>query len=93
VRGATANGLVSVGFLSVQPSFVISPYERRNSVPVYEYVAVNTKREDSEERGTVLAKNEEEAKSKVRRLNCDRIKVKRISGISGFFKAFTADIR
>lgn len=62
-------------------------------MPVYEFVAVNTKREDSEEKGTVVADNEEEARKKLRQLGCDKIKVKRISGISGFFKAIRPDIR
>lgn len=60
---------------------------------LFEYVAVNTKREDSEERGTVVARDEAEAKTKLRRLDCDRVKLKRIGGIAGFFKTFTADIR
>lgn len=45
------------------------------------------------EKGTVLAASEAEARKKLENLQFDRIKLKRVDGISGLFKRFTADVR
>lgn len=60
---------------------------------VFEYTAMDKRREDHVESGTVVADNEDEARKKLRRLNYEVVRVKKMKKISGFFKAFTADVR
>lgn len=60
---------------------------------VFEFSAVIKKREDSVERGTVVADTEQEARNKLKKLDYDSIRLRRIRGLSGFFKALTADIK
>ncbi len=60
---------------------------------VFKFHAVNDKREDYAERGTVVARNEAEAKQKLERLNIKVTSVRRLPGLTGFLKSFTADIR
>jgi len=45
------------------------------------------------EKGTIVANNEQHAREKLERLDLVEVRLKRISGISGLFKTFTADIR
>lgn len=60
---------------------------------VFEYRASVRKREDFFEYGTVIARDEQEARQKLQRLDFDKIKLKRLEGLSGFFKHFVADVR
>jgi type II secretory pathway component PulF len=60
-------------------------------VAVYQYVA--TGKEDYEEAGTVVAQDEEEARRKLKALQFQRIRLKKVGGISGIFRKITADIK
>lgn len=60
---------------------------------VYRYQASAKNREDHIETGTVVARNEAEAKKKLQDLDFDRVKVKKIGGFSGIFRKFGADVR
>jgi len=62
-------------------------------VSVFQYKARISKREDYSESGTVVARSEREAEEKVKELDFDHVRVKRIRGLRGLFKALTADIR
>lgn len=64
-----------------------------NSVAVFKYKAILKNREDYVETGTVIAKTELDAKEKLRKLDYDGIRVKKLGGFSGIFKKFTADVR
>lgn len=60
---------------------------------VFVYTAVDKQREDHVESGTVVAHDEDEARKKLQRLNLNVVRMKRMKRISGFFRAFTADVR
>ncbi|MBI4556884.1 MAG: hypothetical protein HY706_04810 [Candidatus Hydrogenedentes bacterium] len=45
------------------------------------------------ETGTVVAHNEEEAKKKLRQMHFEEIRLKKLGGLSGLLKSFTADIK
>lgn len=60
---------------------------------VFQYTAVDKRREDHVESGTVVAQNEDEARKKLQRLNFDVLRVKKMKGLSSILKSFTADIR
>jgi type II secretory pathway component PulF len=62
-------------------------------VAVFQYKAVDKQREDHRESGTVLAQNEDEARRKLQRLNLEVVRMKRMTGLAGFLKSFTADVR
>jgi hypothetical protein len=62
-------------------------------VSVFKYRAVIDREEEFTEEGTVLAKDESEAKEKLRILRYRTVHVKRLSGISAFLKQFSADVR
>ena len=62
-------------------------------VALYKYTVTYKNREDFMESGTVVAKDEDEAKTKLKRLDFDRVKLKKQVGISALFKQFTADIK
>jgi hypothetical protein len=49
--------------------------------------------EEFTEEGTVLAKDEFEAKEKLRVLKYRTIHLKRLSGLNAFVRQFTADVR
>lgn len=67
--------------------------EREKAVAVFEYKACVRNREDSVEMGTVVARDETEAKRKLKELNFVEIRLKKVGGISGIFKALTADVK
>jgi hypothetical protein len=50
-------------------------------------------REEMTESGTIVARDEENARKKLERLDLVDVRLKRIGGISGLFKSLTADIR
>lgn len=58
---------------------------------VYEYVAMG--REDQEEVGTVVAQDEEEARRKLKALQFQKVRLKKVGGISGIFRKINADIK
>ena len=62
-------------------------------MPVFEYTAANTKREDHVESGTIVAKTQDEAKKKLKDLRLGQIRLKRLNPIAGFLKSFNADVR
>ena len=60
---------------------------------VYKYTVILPQREDTIEKGTVVASNETAAKLKLRRLELLNPRLKEIKGFSGLIKRFTADIK
>jgi len=62
-------------------------------VPLYKYVATATSMEEQSESGTVVARNEEEAKNKLRQLRFDKIHIRKVAGLRGLVGQFTANIR
>ncbi len=60
---------------------------------VYEYMATNKRHEDTIEVGTVIAATPEEAAHKLKLYRLEDVKLKKLTGLSGFFKSFTADIK
>ena len=60
---------------------------------VFKYSAVVKNREEMFEKGTIVADNEQQAREKLEHLDLVDVRLKRIGGISGLFKALTADIR
>jgi hypothetical protein len=62
-------------------------------VSVYKYTVVLSQREDTVESGTVVAKSETEAKKKLQRLDLNNPKLKKVTGLSGFFGRITADVK
>lgn len=60
---------------------------------VYKYYALLKRGEEVEEVGTVVAQNEADAKQKLRVLNYQSLKLKKLNGINAFVRQFTADIR
>lgn len=62
-------------------------------MPVFQFTAVDAKHEDQYERGTVVARDETEARQKLKRLNLEGIRFKKLRGLAGFLKAFRADVR
>jgi len=62
-------------------------------VVVFKYSATRKEREEHVESGTVVARNESEARDKLKRLSLDEIRLKKVGGISGFLKRISADIR
>lgn len=60
---------------------------------VFEYKASMKDREDFFESGTIVARDELEARKKLQALKFDHIRLKRIGGVAGLLKRFTADIK
>ncbi len=60
---------------------------------VFRYSATMKEREEHYESGTVIADDERGAQEKLKQLDMINVKLKRLEGISGFLKAFTADVR
>lgn len=61
-------------------------------MPVYKY-QVTLGREDFMEEGTVIAKDEYEAKDKLRSLDFRQVHLKKLSGLNAFVKQFLADVK
>ncbi len=59
---------------------------------VYKY-RVTLGREDFMEEGTVIAKDEFEAKEKLRSLDFKEVRVKKLKGLNAFVKQFLADVK
>ena len=59
---------------------------------VYKY-RVTSQREDVREEGTVIAKDENDAKTKLELLQYKHIHVKQIKGVKAFFGQLSADIK
>lgn len=60
---------------------------------VYQYTAMLPDREDQVESGTVMGRDEEDVRQKLKRLGMSDIRLKKITGLAGFFKRFTVDIK
>ncbi|MDQ1255590.1 MAG: hypothetical protein QG656_182 [Candidatus Hydrogenedentes bacterium] len=60
---------------------------------VYRYNASVKHREGHTETGTVVARDEAEAREKLKPYQYDRIVVKRLTGFESFFGKFTADVK
>ncbi|MCH7908813.1 MAG: hypothetical protein QGD90_06420 [Candidatus Hydrogenedentes bacterium] len=59
---------------------------------VYRY-KVTLGREDFTEEGTVIAKDEYEAKDKLRSLDFRQVQLKKLNGLTAFVKQFLADVK
>jgi type II secretory pathway component PulF len=62
-------------------------------VAVFEYKVTLKSREDAEERGFVVARDESDAKRKLKSYDLSGAKLRRIKGIQGFVKKFSANIK
>lgn len=60
---------------------------------LFEYRVHLKEREDAVETGTVIAKNETDARNKLKVYDLRDPKLKEIKGFSGIFKKFTANIK
>lgn len=60
---------------------------------LFKYVAVDHKREDFTESGTIIARDEKEAEKKLKALAFSKVKLKKVTGFSAFIKKFAADVR
>lgn len=60
---------------------------------VYRYTGTVTYKDDCVERGTVVADTKEDAVEKLRKYSVETLKIKKVSGQSGFFMGFTASIK
>ncbi len=61
---------------------------------VYQYTVTVRQREDHAESGTVVAQNEQEAKTKLKQLfSAEDVRLRRVPGLSGFLRSFTADVK
>lgn len=60
---------------------------------VFKYTVLIPQREDAIEEGTVVASDEKEAELKLKNLDLVNPKLKKMTGLSGLLKRFTADIR
>ena len=69
------------------------PVQEVTLVTLYKYTVTYKNREDFMETGTVVAKDEDDAKRKLKRLEFDKVKLKKQVGISALFRQFTADIK
>lgn len=72
---------------------IVKSVQEVSSVTLYKYTVTFKNREDFTESGTVVAKDEDEAKGKLKRLEFDKVKLKKQVGISALFRQFTADIK
>ena len=59
---------------------------------IYRY-KVMLRREDFMEEGTVIAKDEFDAKEKLRSMDFKQVHLKKLRGLSAFIKQFSADVR
>lgn len=62
-------------------------------MPLFKYTGTQSEREDYTESGTVLALSEEEARRKLKALQFDRVRVKRLGGLKAFVGRFTATVK
>ena len=60
---------------------------------VFRYTASIRGREEHEESGTVVAKNQEEAKQKVKALDFTAVRVRPVKFFAGLILKWTADVR
>ena len=63
------------------------------NMAVFQYKATIPDREDYFETGTVVARDELEAREKLKKLNFKSIRLKRITGFKSFLLWFKADVR
>ena len=60
---------------------------------VYRFSATMHEHEDNEESGTVVAHNKQEALEKLKQYKYDDVRLRKIGGVKGFLKSFTADVK
>ena len=60
---------------------------------VFKYSGIVKNREEMSETGTVVANSKQEAEIKLQKHDLINISLKQITGISAFFKSFSANIR
>ena len=60
---------------------------------VYRYTATIKDREEHVESGTVVAKDEEDARKKLHRYDLDNAHLRKLGGVSALLKSLTADIK
>ena len=60
---------------------------------VYMYVASTQRQEETVESGTVIARDAKEAVAKLKVYKLQDARVRKVGGLPGFFKGFTADIK
>jgi hypothetical protein len=60
---------------------------------VFEYTVILREGEEYYEKGTVVAKDEEEAGKKLQELGAIDVRLKRLHGFRAFLKGLTADVK
>ena len=60
---------------------------------VYKYRIMLMRGEEVTEEGTVIARDEEDAKKKLRALRYREVKLWKLTGLKGFLRQFSADVR
>ena len=62
-------------------------------MPVYTYRATFKNREDHVESGTVVGRDEKDAREKLKELDLNHVTLKKLGGVQGLVKRFVADVR
>jgi len=62
-------------------------------VAVFEYVASTKRQEETVESGTVIARDAKEAAAKLKVYRLQDVRLRRVGGLSGFYRSFIADIK
>lgn len=60
---------------------------------VYQYTGTIKEREEYTESGTIVADSEKDARAKLETMRFQNVRLKKLGGIKGLIKSFTADIR
>ncbi len=60
---------------------------------VFEYVASTKRQEETVESGTVIARDAKEAVAKLKVYRLQDVRLRRVGGLSGFYRSFIADIK
>lgn len=60
---------------------------------VYKYTGTIADEKDRVESGTVVADSPESAREKLRKYRFEKVKLRKVSGMSGFFMGFTASVK
>lgn len=85
-----ANSLTTDSFSkTIDPVSVL----KVSAMAVFQYKATIPDREDYFEVGTVVARDELEAREKLKKLNFKSIRLKRVKGLKSFLLWFSADVR
>lgn len=69
------------------------PCLRRLDVPTFKYTACKSLREEYTISGTIVARNEKEAREELKLNHFDNVRLRRIRGLGAIWNRWSADIR